>query len=159
MILSFISHSSSKFDNEYNLSGKYSDLIVNSIERVVDKISPTVMVCGFPSEMDLLFAEIAIKRNIELNICVYSTFNNNFLFKRWENVLNYSNLTKYIISDDIFDNYNLELKNKYICDSSDILLAIYDSSEGNTRNCLNYASIIKLRKIVINKHELVKTNN
>lgn len=48
------------------------------------------------------------------------------------------------------NNYKLQIRNEYMVDSSDIVVAIYDGSRGGTANCIEYAEKKDKRIIVIN---------
>lgn len=46
-----------------------------------------------------------------------------------------------------YNTYKLQIRNEYMVDNSDLIIAVWDGSNGGTRNCVNYAR--KLNKDII----------
>jgi len=44
-----------------------------------------------------------------------------------------------IVSEGDYAAYKMQLRNQYIVDNSDIMIACYDGKPGGTNNCVNYA--------------------
>jgi len=57
---------------------------------------------------------------------------------------------KVIVSDGEYSAQKLQIRNEWLCNHSDILLAIFDGSPGGTANCIKYAKSINMKIIIIN---------
>lgn len=53
----------------------------------------------------------------------------------------------------------MQLRNKWMVDKSDIVIAVWDGSEGGTNNCVQYATENKKRIINLWKKEYNKLLN
>lgn len=66
-------------------------------------------------------------------------------------------LDKYKIKDyqeDIYYPAKMELRNHYMVDNSDLVIAVWDGTNGGTGNCVNYAKKMNKKIIIINPKEL-----
>jgi uncharacterized phage-like protein YoqJ len=50
--------------------------------------------------------------------------------------------------------YKMQLRNQYMCDNADIIIAVWDGSKGGTKNCVDYAKKWDKKLIIINPKEI-----
>jgi uncharacterized phage-like protein YoqJ len=50
--------------------------------------------------------------------------------------------------------YKMELRNRYMVNHSDLVIAVWNGSKGGTKNCVDYAKRVGKRVIIINPEEL-----
>jgi uncharacterized phage-like protein YoqJ len=53
-----------------------------------------------------------------------------------------------------YNPYKLQLRNEYMVDNVDIIIAVWDGSKGGTCNCVNYAKKWDKKLIIINPNEI-----
>ena len=53
-----------------------------------------------------------------------------------------------------YNPYKLQIRNEYMVDNADIVIAVWDGSKGGTCNCVNYAKKIGKKIIVINPKDI-----
>jgi uncharacterized phage-like protein YoqJ len=57
-----------------------------------------------------------------------------------------------VVSDGGYDNWKMQVRNEYLVDHCDVLVALWDGSSGGTGNCISYA--YKKNKKIINLWEI-----
>lgn len=150
-------HRPDKLGNEYSMNGEISTKIYNKLSETIDRINPDVMISGMALGVDMIFANLAINRKIPLIAAIP--------FKgqegKWPDssqriynkMLGYAQ-EQYVICSGGYSSYKMQKRNEWMVDSCDILIAVWNGSEGGTFNCINYA--IEKDKLItrINPKEL-----
>lgn len=123
------------------------------------------LITGMALGADMIFAETALLLKsmypnrfiLECAIPCYnhtSRWNNGDSIKRYNEILEKADIVK-TVSERNYDDYVMQIRNEYIVDNSDILLAIWNGSKGGTKNCIDYA---KTQEIEIHRyHPTTKT--
>ena len=107
------------------------------------------LITGMALGADLLFAETALLLKnmypdrfiLECAVPCYnhtSRWQDKKVIKRYNEILEEADSVK-IVSERNYDDYVMQIRNEYIVDNSDVLLAIWNGSKGGTRNCVEYA--------------------
>jgi uncharacterized phage-like protein YoqJ len=63
-------------------------------------------------------------------------------------LLEYSS-ERVIVSDGGYSAEKMQIRNKYMVDNCDLLVAVWDGTNGGTANCVNYANSVKRDLIII----------
>lgn len=148
MILSATGHRPNKL-------GGYSDEALKVLIKIategITTIAPTKVISGMAIGWDTAVAIAAIQLKIPLIAAVpfigqekvWSTAYQN----RYNKILSKASEV-IIVSEGSYSAYKLQLRNEYMVDNSDIVLAMWNGSSGGTGNCIKYA--IKHNKHIIN---------
>ena len=143
MIVAVTGHRPDKLGNEYNLKGPISKKIYEKLTQVVKQIKPTKMITGMALGVDMLFANVAIRQNIPF-IAAIPCKNQE---KRWPKesqdlynlIINHPLCEKYYVTEREYTPKCMQLRNIWMVDRSDILIAVWNGTEGGTKNCVDYA--------------------
>ena len=54
-----------------------------------------------------------------------------------------------VVTDEYYKPYLMQIRNKWMVDNSDIVLAVWDGTSGGTANCVNYAKEQEKELIII----------
>jgi len=118
--------------------------------RVISFLKPSRVISGMALGWDQDLASAAVALNVPLTAAIPFEGQEN----RWpeESRSKYKKLyesadTKIVLSKS-FSNYAYQLRNIWMVDNCDLLVALYDGSEGGTHNCVKYAN--KVKKDVLN---------
>jgi uncharacterized phage-like protein YoqJ len=127
-----------------------SRAVVSRMASELDRLKPTRVISGMALGVDQWFAWLAVKRGIPLTAAVpFVGFNS-----KWppEKVAEYEKLKAksqgvVYICEPGYSPWKLQKRNEWMVDHCDILLAVWDGSDGGTANCMRYAEKVG-RKIV-----------
>jgi uncharacterized phage-like protein YoqJ len=121
-------------------------------ERLLIKLKPSLILSGMTVGYDTLLAELAIKLKIDFNAIVPFIGQE----KKWpkEAQIKYNNLLKQakevkIVCEGEYAPEKMQIRNQYLVDHCQLLLAAYNGSGGGTNNCIQYAHKMKKEIIVI----------
>ena len=53
-----------------------------------------------------------------------------------------------------YNPYKLQIRNEYMVDNSDLVIAIWDGSKSGTKNCIDYAKGLNKKIVIINPNEI-----
>lgn len=139
MIISVTGHRPDKL-------GGYSDKVFSKLvslaEQVLDKYNPEKVLTGMALGWDQAVAQACINKNIDFIACVP------FLGQEgnWpeESQIKYKQLLSraseiIYVSDPGFSAEKMQIRNEYMVDHSDLLIALWNGSKGGTKNCIDYA--------------------
>jgi len=107
------------------------------------KLDGLTLITGMALGIDTLFAQIAIDNNIPFIAAIPCKFQDS----KWrsENKLLYNALinhplcTKHWISQTPYTKECMSMRNEWMVDNCDLLIAVWDGSPGGTANCIRYA--------------------
>lgn len=130
--------------------GKESELRLKDFASVVlQKIKPTKIISGLAIGWDTALAQAAIELNIPFD--AYLPFEDQA--GRWpkDSQKEWQRLKSMAVSvkccSKTFNNVCMQQRNEWMVDNSDVVLALWDGSNGGTKNCVDYAKR-KNKKIV-----------
>lgn len=142
-----------KAEDNKELLWRIRDEIVNHIEnKNVD-----TFINGCALGIDLWSAKIILKLketypHIKLISAVPCLGQNNMWSDSdknlWREVVNNSDKTV-LTSEEDYKPYLMQVRNVWMCDNSDFVIAVYDGSGGGTGNCVKYAEKIKKEITII----------
>lgn len=55
-----------------------------------------------------------------------------------------------------YNAYKLQIRNEYMVDNSDLIIAVWDGSKSGTGNCVKYAEKLNKKIIIINPKKIIK---
>ncbi len=160
MTVAFTGHRPDKLGKEYTYKGPYSEYISREINTALREIQPDKGIVGMALGVDTL-AAIEL---LYLKIPVIAAIPFEGQEKMWPEesqklywkILNHKLVTKIYVSDPGYARHKMQVRNVWMVDHTDILIGIWDGTEGGTFNCINYADKRKKRIIYIDPKEAIK---
>ncbi len=146
MILGITGHRPPKLGG-YNLNGNpIYKKVCREMEKIFVDLNPEKIISGMALGLDQWAAFIAIKTNIPFVAAV--PFEGQEI--KWppasqelyHKLLNKASAIVFTSSGH-FSAGKMQIRNQWIVDYSDKLLAVWDGSPGGTNNCINYAKSVK----------------
>lgn len=141
----------------YKLPNPIYCYVCQETEKILLNLKPDKIISGMALGYDQYLANIAIKLNIPFIAAIpfqgqdvkwpdsSRRIYNKLLTKAAEIV---------IVSEPGFSAKKLQIRNEWMVDHCDILLAAFDGSIGGTRNCVNYANSINKQVIRIDTNNV-----
>jgi uncharacterized phage-like protein YoqJ len=137
-------HRPNKLGNEYNLKGPYSDWIRDQMRKVIEDKKPERLISGMALGVDTIWALLAIEMKIPLTAAIPFVGQEN----KWRSnnvqlyrmVLDHPGTT--VVNVSGFDWYNprfMHIRNEWMVDNSDLLVAVWNGTAGGTMSCVAYA--------------------
>lgn len=157
MKIAVTGHRPSRLNKEYDGTGPMSNWIKGKINKVLDKHGPTMLISGMALGVDMLFAEIAIERNIDLLAAIPCKEQEKVWPQksqdRYNQILQYDNCSKVYVSEN-YSGWAMQKRNQYMIDKADLVIAVWDgSASGGTYNAVQYAKNTKKEIITINPQD------
>lgn len=126
--------------------------------KTLQRIKPEVVITGMALGVDQTMACVCIAMNIPFVAAVpfkgqervWSTETQKVYFE----ILKHAKDVQYI-SEPGYAAYKLQIRNEWMVDSCDKLLAVWDGSTGGTFNCLKYAQKVGREIIRIDPNNLI----
>jgi uncharacterized phage-like protein YoqJ len=161
MIISFTGHRPNKLGG-YNTPNPTSVWIKQKIKEELLDLNPDTVITGMALGVDQWAAEVCLELDIPFIAAVP--------FKGQENVwpdkskqYYYYLLSKAqmieVVCEGIYDPQKLQIRNEWLVNNSDIIIAIWDKSKGGTGNCVNYAMLRAKPIIFINPKDMEKNDS
>jgi uncharacterized phage-like protein YoqJ len=143
MIIAVTGHRPDKLNREWDMKGPISQKIYTRLEQLVTQIKPTKMITGMALGVDILFANVAINSKIPF-IAAVPCYNQE---KNWpessqrlyRRIINDPLCTIKYITEKEYTPSCMQKRNEYMVDNSDVLICVWDGTEGGTYNCVQYA--------------------
>ncbi|AEO93337.1 GTP-binding domain [Bacillus phage G] len=174
--ISFTGHRPDKIGN-YGENEEEFQLVYNwldqTIEKMIQRFDYVRFISGGAQGVDLWAAEIILEKkklhtnkNIKLTMAIpYKGFGERWpdeVKQQFYKLVSLADETIYVHkgSFDAVGNYILQVRNEWMVNHSDLIIAVWDGSNGGTRNCFKYAESRKKRILRFNpfKKEVVKYN-
>lgn len=152
MRIAVTGHRPNKLGNEYDLVGPYSNHIFKKLQQVIDvyKHTQPYLLTGMALGVDMMWAKLAIMNN--LSFIAYIPFNGQELNwpkksqKLYHQLL--SNAEEIIVcSPGSYTAQKMQIRNIKMVDDCNLLAGVWDGTQGDTANCINYA-IFRRRSIL-----------
>jgi uncharacterized phage-like protein YoqJ len=158
--ISFTGHRPDKIGGYNNEKPQLSLFVENWLaevtERIIDRFNNVEFISGAAQGVDTIAAEVILKhketyidKNIQLTMAVpYKNFGERWpqpARDRLQKILNIADKTVYV-REAYTGPIVLQIRNEWMVNNSDIVIAVWDGSSGGTMNCAKYAEECK-RKI------------
>ena len=155
-ILAFTGHRPNKLGG-YSLDNPLKLKIESKIREELIRIDPVCCISGMALGVDQWAAQACV--DLEIPFIAAVPFEGQEC--KWPN---YQQDTYYyllskaaktiIVSDGGYAAYKMQVRNKWMVDRADKILAVWDGSSGGTANCVQYAESLNKEIIRINPQEL-----
>lgn len=144
-------------NKEYDGIGPMSTWIKKEVNNILDKHGPVMLISGMALGVDILFAEIAIERNLDLLAAIPCRGQEKVWPSksqdRYNKILRYENCEKVHVSEN-YSGWAMQKRNEYMVDNSDLLIAVWNHiAIGGTYNCVKYAKKVNKEIIRINPQD------
>ncbi len=155
MIIAFTGHRPSSLGG-YTIPNDTYNKVITKIESLLVELKPELVVCGMALGVDQWAAEICIKLGIPFIAAVP--------FIGQESIWPPESKDKYkellakaseveIVSEGGYTPAKLQIRNCWMVDRSDLIIAVFNGSSGGTANCIKYAKQQEKQIIIINPNE------
>ncbi len=173
MKIAITGHRPNKLDNDYDLKSPLIGRIKEQIIKIITseythsgdaQHNSLTLITGMALGIDTLFALIAIELDIPF-IAAIPCINQSALWSDksktiWKYLTGHNLCTVEYPNGHIF--YTgpqlMQLRNQWMVDNCDILIAVWDNSPGGTANCIRYAKLHNKHIIFINP-DAYRTND
>lgn len=132
--------------------------VCEEVVRVFEELKPKLIISGGAIGFDSLIIDAAKALGIEYSMAIpFEGQESRWNIESQERFRDYRKGAKsvVIVSGGGFSAAKMQVRNEYLVDHCDILLALFNPSHGGgTANCLNYAKQVNKQTIRINPMEL-----
>lgn len=153
MKIAFTGHRPQKTNNEWDGIGKCSDYIRSEINKELSKHNDITIISGMALGVDMIAAEIAISKSLPLIAAIPFIGQERMWQKaskdRYNGILGYSQCTKHIVCEGGYAAYKMQVRNEWMVNNCDLLIAVFDGTEGGTANCVKYAKKVNKQIVLI----------
>lgn len=167
MKITITGHRPNKLGNDYDLTSPLIQKIKARIEEILgdydimymhDPTTEFTLITGMALGIDTLFAKIAIEYEIPFTAAIPCTNQDSQWPTKSRNtyhqILSNSLCTQHLVTRSSYTNECMQLRNEWMVDNCDLLIAVFDNTPGGTANCVNYAKSKNKEIIYINPKEL-----
>ena len=137
----------------YDLYGdeRYQKL-ANQILKVLRDSNATCCISGMALGADTLFALIALKNGFNLECAIPCRNHSSKWLKSsrdmYDDIISKANKVT-LVTDAPYNPYLMQVRNQYMVDNCDLLIAIWDGTSGGTGNCVKYAKSVNKPMVII----------
>jgi uncharacterized phage-like protein YoqJ len=129
----------------YKLPNPIYNKICREIERLLLEMKPEKCLSGMALGADQYFASVCLKLRIPLVACI--PFEGQEMAWPQESQKTFRLLRKLaseevIVSDGGYAAYKMQIRNEWMVDHCDKLIAVWDGTKGGTGNCIEYAQSV-----------------
>lgn len=141
MIVAFTGHRPNKLGG-YNLPNPIYIKVCQQIDATLRELKPEKIISGMALGIDQWAANIACKLNIPF-IAAIPFANQDRVWieesKRAYHALLNKAVEQVIVCEGGYSAYKMQIRNEWMVDRCDKLIAVWDGTEGGTGNCVKYA--------------------
>jgi len=152
LIVAFTGHRPSKVGG-YKLPNPTYIRVCQSIEQVLRDLKPEKAISGMALGIDQWAASVCIKNKVPFLAAVPFVGQENIWpedSKRIYNILLAKAAEVVVVSEGDYSAVKLQLRNEWMVDHCDKVIAVWDGTQGGTANCVKYAQSLKKDIIIIN---------
>ena len=144
-VISGTGHRPQKLGNEWDGIGPCSDWIRLELKKVFEKQKPDIIVSGMALGYDMLLAEVAIEMSVPLTAAVpFIGQESAWTSKSQERFFRILEKAKRIVvvSEGEYSPEKMQIRNEWMVNNSDKLVACWNKTPGGTGNCVKYAKSV-----------------
>lgn len=153
MIICATGHRPHKLGKEYNLKGPYSKYIYESMKDFIKQHQPYRLISGMALGVDQLWAIAGIRLKRKVIAAVPFAGQELAWPKKsqtlYRTILRNDFVIKEVISKGKYSVRKMQIRNEWMVDKSDLVFAVWDGSNGGTKNCIDYAKSINKEVFVL----------
>jgi uncharacterized phage-like protein YoqJ len=136
----------------YTIPNKVYNYVHKETERLLVELKPDTVISGLAIGFDTLLADVSLKLKIPL-LCAVPFIGQEKIWPMYAQI-KYHNILKQaaevkIVSEGGYSASKMQIRNCWMTNHCDKLLACFDGSNGGTANCVAYAKSIKREIIII----------
>lgn len=143
MRIAVTGHRPDKLGREYDYQGPYSSFIRQEIKKILQDRNPTQAISGMALGVDTIFAQEALNLQIPLlaaipfngQECKWPTASQKLYHEILQNALT----TLHVVCDGGYNSAKMQIRNEYMVNNCDVLVAVWNGMQGGTLNCVRYA--------------------
>jgi uncharacterized phage-like protein YoqJ len=158
MRIAITGHRPNKLGNDYDLVSPLINRIRILLNEVILNYQPTEIISGMALGIDTLWAQLAIENSIPLVAAIPFKGQESMWPQKSQKVYNYL-LSKakeiVIVNEGGYSPSKMQIRNEWMVDNCNLLIAVWDETSGGTANCVNYAKSVKQEIIYINPKKLI----
>jgi len=147
-------------ENEYLLQGPYTDYIKSRLFEWLDENKPDKIISGMALGVDQIWAVCGIRRNIPVIAAIPCRSHSS----RWpvrsvrlyNSILGNKLVETHLVTNDTYTTGCMQVRNRWMIDNSDRIVAVWDGSSGGTANCIEAARELQRDVFVI--HPIANSN-
>lgn len=157
MIIGFTGHRPPKV-GPFEVPNPIYNKICKDIENNLIKLKPEKIISGYALGIDQYAVDVAHKLGIPIVAAI--PFKGQELYwpkssrDRYFQLLSYASEINYV-SPGGYASWKMQVRNEWIVNMSDLLIAYFDGSHGGTYNCVKYAQLKNKRILVINPNNII----
>lgn len=148
MKIAITGHRPNKLGNDYDLTSPLLMWIKQEIHKIVDheilQFKDITLITGMALGIDTLFAKIAIESKLPF-IAAIPCKGQDSMWKvpsrmLYQELLQHELCSPYYVTKGLYSSTCMQKRNEWMVDNCDLLIAVWDGSNGGTANCVNYAA-------------------
>lgn len=161
IILAATGHRPNKLGNEYEYVGPYSDYLRREIVDLIKELKPTRCISGMALGVDTLFCQTAL--DLEIPVIAAIPFAGqegkwpNKSQRLYRTLLSNKLVTTHIVCEGGYNSAKMQIRNEWMIDNANHLVAVWDGTQGGTMNCVRYAEKKNINIHRINPTGWIKT--
>lgn len=151
MKIAITGHRPDKLGYDYELTGEIFTSIKSRLQSIIDEYKPTCLITGMALGVDTLWAIMAIENRIPF-IAALPCQNQSSTWPekskaKWLELTQHELCEVVYVSNEKYAPHLMQKRNEWMVNNSDLLVAVWDGSEGGTSNCVRYA-LANNRKVI-----------
>lgn len=162
MKIAITGHRPNKLGNDYDLTSELIRRIRLEIYDILRNKKATELITGMALGIDTLFAQIAIDYCFPFIAALPCKNQQSKWPERsritYNKIINDPLCTVKYITDSEYTPRCMQIRNEWMVDNCDLLIAVWNGSTGGTMNCINYAITKNKEIIYINPIKLMLQN-
>jgi uncharacterized phage-like protein YoqJ len=157
MIVSFSGHRPQKIGGFITPNPMYNYL-TKELRKVLEELKPTKAISGMALGWDTWTAQMCIELGIPFVAAIPFIGQERIWPQKSKDI--YNDLLKkasevVIVSEGGYSAYKMQVRNQWMTDRCDKLIACWDGSSGGTGNCVDYARTINKEIIIIDPRKAI----
>lgn len=153
LVVAVTGHRPHKLGGEWDLEGPVSAKLFAALRRALDELRPSSVISGMALGVDTAWALVGIERGIPVTAAVpFEGFDARWspaARRRYAEILSHPLVTKVIVAPGAYNPHKLQVRNEWMVNRCDLLLAVWDGTLGGTANCVRYAQRVGRRMVVV----------
>lgn len=144
MIVAVTGHRPNKLGYEWDGHGPVSDKIRAWLRTQLNTLQPTGCISGMALGVDQIFAELCVEMGISF-LAAVPCLGQDARWppasqKRYRELIDKAFEVVYVTDEPYHNPECMQLRNEWMVDHCDLLLAVWNGSKGGTWNCIEYAT-------------------
>lgn len=157
-ILAITGHRPDKLPGQYDLSHPFYSALEERLREIITEVQPVKAFSGMALGVDQFFAELCTKLGIPWVAAIPFVGQERIWpeesKQKYQEILSHATEVV-IVTPGNYAAYKMQIRNQYMVDNCDKLIAVWDGTAGGTGNCVQYAFEKKKQIIRVNPQSLI----